>query len=94
VFPNILSPLAVQVSLGLGAAVTAEASLSFLGLGVRPPTASWGGMLSSAAANITKAPYLVLEPGVMIALTVLALTFMGDGLRRALGTRRMVAEGV
>ncbi|MET0147101.1 MAG: ABC transporter permease [Ilumatobacteraceae bacterium] len=93
-FPNVMLPLVVQVSLMLGAAVTVEASLSFLGLGVQPPTASWGSMLNSAAANMSRGPYLVYAPGIVIALTVLALTFVGDGVRDALGTRRIVGEAV
>jgi peptide/nickel transport system permease protein len=93
IFPNVLSPLIVQVAVVLGAAVTAEASLSFLGLGVRPPTASWGSMLSSAYNNIWTAPFMVYPPGVMIALTVLAFSVLGDGLRNALGTDRAEPAG-
>jgi peptide/nickel transport system permease protein len=94
VFPNVLSPLAVQISLGLGAAVTAEASLSFLGLGVEAPTASWGSMLNTAVSNISGGSHLVYAPGAIIALTVLALTLVGDGLRDALGTRRIEGESL
>ncbi len=92
IVPNVMSPMAVQMSLGLGASITAEASLSFIGLGVKAPTASWGSMLGSAASNITRGTHLVIVPGLMIASTVLALTFLGDGLREALGTRRIVGE--
>jgi peptide/nickel transport system permease protein len=92
IVPNVMSPVAVQLSLGMGAAITAEASLSFLGLGVKAPTASWGSMLSAAARNIERGTHLVVVPGVMITITVLALTFLGDGLREALGTRRIVGE--
>lgn len=93
ILPNILSPLLVRVSLGAGAAVTAEASLSFLGLGVAPPTATWGGMLSSGNSVIQEAAFLVYAPGAMIALTVLSYGFIGDGLRSAMGTTRSaVAE--
>jgi len=94
VFPNVMQPLVAQVSLMMGAAVTAEASLSFLGLGVTPPTASWGSMLNSANTNISRGPHLVYPPGVMVAITVLALTFVGDGIRDALGTRRIAGEGI
>ncbi len=92
--PNTLSPLLVQVALTLGAAVTAEASLSFLGLGVQPPTASWGSMLSDGATNAQEAPFLVYPPGLVIAATVLAFLLVGDGLRRAIGTRQAVGSGV
>lgn len=95
VIPNLLTPLVVTVSISAGAAVTAEASLSFLGLGVRPPTASWGAMLSTAASNMVVAPWLVYAPGIMIALTVLAFAQLGDGLAGALGTsREAVSDGV
>lgn len=88
VLPNILPVLVVQASIMLGVAVTAEASLSFLGLGVRPPDPSWGSMLNTAFANVVIAPYLVYAPGLAITLTVLALTLAGDGLRKAVGIRR------
>jgi len=91
VLPNVLSPLVVQVSVTLGAAVNAEAGLSFLGVGVRIPDPSWGSMLTTAASNITLAPHLVWAPGIMIAGTVLAFTVLGDGLRQAMGTRRLPA---
>jgi peptide/nickel transport system permease protein len=87
VLPNMMSPLVVQISVMAGAAVSAEASLSFLGLGVKAPTASWGAMLTTAQTNIYSSPYLVYPPGIMIALTVLAFTLVGDGLRQAIGTR-------
>lgn len=88
VLPNAIGPLVVQVALGAGRVVTAEAALSFLGLSVKPPTASWGGMLTTAVNNMQKAPFLVYYPGFLIVLTVLAFTFIGDGLRNALGTTR------
>ncbi|MGW6456250.1 ABC transporter permease [Streptomyces sp. NPDC055078] len=88
VFPNILPVLVVQMSITLGVAVTAEASLSFLGLGVHPPEPSWGSMLSTAFSNMTVAPYLVYAPGIAITFTVLALTLAGDGLRKAIRIRR------
>jgi ABC-type dipeptide/oligopeptide/nickel transport system permease subunit len=87
VLPNILPVLVVQISITLGVAVTAEASLSFLGLGVRPPDPSWGSMLNTAYANMTIAPYLVYAPGLAITLTVLALTVAGDGLRKTVRIR-------
>ena len=87
VLPGIMPPLIVQMSVVASTAVVAEASLSFLGLGVQPPTPSWGSMLATAATDIALGPYLVIAPGVMIVLFVLAITFIGDGVRGALGTR-------
>jgi peptide/nickel transport system permease protein len=95
VLPNVLTPLTVQLALTAGSAVTAEASLSYLGLGVRQPTASWGGMLSNGSQALERGPYLVYAPGIMIGITVLAFMFVGDGLRQALGTHQIAgAEGV
>lgn len=90
VLPNVLPALLVQVSLMMGFSILAEASLSFLGLGVQPPAASWGAMLGRAYRDIYQAPLLVVFPGVAIMLTVLAFNVLGDGLRDALGreTRR------
>jgi peptide/nickel transport system permease protein len=84
VLPNVLPPIVLVMAVSLGTAVAAEASLSFLGLGVRAPTASWGSMLSTASSNMWLAPYLVWPPGVMIFLTVLSFTYVGDGVRRGL----------
>jgi peptide/nickel transport system permease protein len=89
VLPNAMSPLVVQIAVVLGAAITAEASLSFLGLGVQPPTASWGGMLASAYANLYEAAFLIWAPGIAIATTALAFTILGDEARIALGTRQV-----
>lgn len=88
ILPNVMPPIVLVISVSLGTAVAAEASLSFLGLGARPPAASWGSMLSTAASNMQLAPYLVWPPGVMIFLTVLAFTYLGDGVRRALTRSR------
>lgn len=85
ILPNIASPLIVQVSLSIGTAILAEASLSFLGLGVSPPTPSWGIMLKSAFDFISGHPWMLFIPSAPIALTVLALNVFGDGLRDALG---------
>jgi peptide/nickel transport system permease protein len=81
---NVMPPIVLVISVSLGTAVAAEASLSFLGLGVRAPAASWGSMLSTASSNMSLAPYLVWPPGVMIFLTVLAFTYLGDGVRRGM----------
>lgn len=86
--PNALSPIVVQIALALGGAVTAEASLSFIGLGVQPPSASWGSMLQDATESLRTTPVLAIAPGVMIALTVLAFTLVGNGLRDVIGAGR------
>jgi len=85
VLPNVASPLIVQASLGLGAALLAEAGLSFLGLGLEPPAASWGSMLRRAHQFIFTEPWALFVPGLAIAATVLAFNAAGDGLRDALG---------
>lgn len=81
VLPNILGPIIVIGTLGMGGAVLAEASLSFLGLGIRPPFPSWGSMLSDARDEITTAPWISIFPGLAIFMTVLGLNLLGDGLR-------------
>ncbi|MDY7105390.1 MAG: ABC transporter permease [Actinomycetota bacterium] len=85
ILPNILSPLLVQISLSLGFAMLAEASLSFLGLGVQPPQASWGAMVGRAYRFLNQAPTLVLFPGLAIVFSVLAFNLLGDGLRDSFG---------
>lgn len=85
VLPNILSPLVVQISLALGFAMLAEAALSFLGLGVRPPQASWGALLQVAYNNINRNSFQAIPPGVAIMLCVLAFNLLGDGIRDSLG---------
>jgi peptide/nickel transport system permease protein len=92
VLPNVASPVLVQVSVMLAAALLAEAALSLLGLGVIPPTASWGVMLGSGFKEIRSTPLLVFWPGVAIALATLAFNLIGDGLRDALGRRTRKAE--
>lgn len=81
ILPNILGPIIVIGTLGMGGAVLAEASLSFLGLGIRPPFPSWGSMLSDARDQITTAPWISVFPGLAIFVTVLGLNLLGDGLR-------------
>jgi ABC-type dipeptide/oligopeptide/nickel transport system permease subunit len=88
VLPNIMSAVIVQVSLGIGVAILVEASLSFLGLGVQPPTPAWGSMLSQGRQLMTLAWWLTTFPGLTIFLTVLAFNFVGDGLRQALDPRQ------
>jgi peptide/nickel transport system permease protein len=82
--PNCLSTIIVLVTLGIPNAIMYEASLSFLGLGVRPPTPSWGNMISSAQAVIGFLPVYSIMPGVAIIITVIAFNIFGDGLRDAL----------
>jgi len=91
VLPNVASPLIVQVALALGYGLLAEAGLSFLGLGVQPPRARWGGTLSEAYPYIFQDPWALVVPGVAIALTVLAFNLIADGLRDALGRERFRA---
>ncbi|MEV5647301.1 ABC transporter permease [Nocardia sp. NPDC052254] len=88
ILPNVMPPIILVISVSFGTAVASEASLSFLGLGAKAPAASWGSMLSTAASNMQLAPHLVWPPGVMIFLTVLAFTYLGDGARRALTRSR------
>ncbi|AXA67456.1 ABC transporter permease [Pseudomonas oryzihabitans] len=87
VLPNILSPLVVQATLTIAAAILAEASLSFLGLGQQPPMPSWGSMLNTAKNFMEQAPWMSIAPGVCIYLTVLGFNLLGDGLRDALDPR-------
>jgi peptide/nickel transport system permease protein len=87
VAPNIVPPVLVQGSLSLAAAIIAEASLSFLGLGQQPPSPSWGSMLNAAQRFLTQAPWLAVFPGIAIFLCVLSFNLLGDGLRDALDPR-------
>ena len=84
ILPNVLPLLVVQASLGMAAAILAEASLSFLGLGIQPPTASWGAMINAGRSHLLDAPHLTMFPGLAILLTVMGLNFLGDGLVDAL----------
>jgi peptide/nickel transport system permease protein len=88
VLPNITAPLIVQATLAIAAAVIAEASLSFLGLGQQPPAPSWGSMLNTAKNYIDHAPWMAVWPGLAIFLLVLAFNLLGDGLRDALDPRQ------
>ena len=84
VFPNVLAPIIVQATLGVGTAILLAASLSFLGIGISPPTPEWGSMLSAARSYMRDYWHMVLFPGLAIMITVLALNLFGDGLRDAL----------
>jgi peptide/nickel transport system permease protein len=88
IVPNVLGPVIVLASLGVGGIILLESALSFLGLGAQPPTASWGGMLADGRAFILIYPQIAIAPGVMISLTVLAFNLVGDGLRDALDPRQ------
>lgn len=87
ILPNVLPPLAVQVTLDFASAVTVEASLSFLGLGLVPPTISWGGLLNDAQQWLEEAPWLAIFPGAALALTVLSFVLIGDAIRDHLDPR-------
>jgi len=87
ILPNSIAPIVVSATLGVANAILAEAYISFLGLGVQPPTATWGNMLDGANNYLDSAPWLWIFPGLLIVLTVLSINFLGDGLRDALDPR-------
>ncbi len=87
ILPNSIAPIVVSATLGVANAILSEAYISFLGLGVQPPTATWGNMLEGAYNYIESAPWLWIFPGILIVLTVLSINFLGDGLRDALDPR-------
>ncbi|MCC7371530.1 MAG: ABC transporter permease [Chloroflexi bacterium] len=87
VLPNVATPIVVQASLSVAFAILAEASLSFLGLGVRPPEPSWGGMINQGRGYLQQAPWIVFGPGAALFVTVLGLNFVGDAIRDALDPR-------
>jgi len=87
IFPNTLSVLIVQFSIGIAGVIMSEAGLSFLGIGIRPPTPTWGGMIARGREYFRAFPNLVLYPSALLGLTVLAFNFLGDGLRDALDPR-------
>lgn len=89
ILPNVAAPLSVQATFGMGAAITAEAALSFLGLGVQPPTPSWGSMLNEGRQFLLIAPHLTTFPGLAIMLVVLGFNFLGDGLNDWLDPRKV-----
>jgi peptide/nickel transport system permease protein len=88
IVPNALTPILVQAAIISGVCIVAEAGISFLGFGVKPPTASWGAMLFNAQENLSQDPWLVYLPGIAIALTVLSLSLVGDWLRHLLSVSR------
>ncbi|MFC1771366.1 ABC transporter permease [Candidatus Margulisiibacteriota bacterium] len=87
ILPHILNPVIVAAMLGIGNAILIESVLSFLGLGVQPPHASWGNMLENSLLYMSQAPWMTIIPGTLITLTVLAINFLGDGLRSCLDTK-------
>jgi peptide/nickel transport system permease protein len=82
--PNAVAPIIVQGTLDVAGVIILESTLSFLGFGIQPPTASWGNMLANASSNMTIAPWVAIFPGLCILITVLAINYLGDGLRDAL----------
>ncbi len=94
ILPNIVQPLTVQSAIGMAGAVLAEATLSFLGLGVPPPTASWGSMLNDARPFLFDAPHVVFFPAIAVMLCVLCFNFLGDALRDYLDPRTRIAIGL
>ena len=84
ILPNVISPMIVSMTMSIGGTITMAAGLSYIGLGVQPPTAEWGALLSDARSYISSYPYMMIFPGLAIMLTVLAINMMGDGLRDAL----------
>jgi peptide/nickel transport system permease protein len=83
-FPNVIAPMLVSVTLGVGNAILFESALSFLGLGIQPPTPSWGNMLFNAQELISEAPFLAFIPGLLILLTTISFNYLGDGLQDAI----------
>jgi peptide/nickel transport system permease protein len=93
ILPNIIQPVIVQAAIGMAGAILAEATMSFLGLGVPPPTASWGSMLNDARAYLFDAPHLVVFPAFVVMMAVLAFNFIGDALRDFLDPRSRLEAG-
>jgi peptide/nickel transport system permease protein len=94
ILPNIIQPVIVQAAIGMAGAILAEATMSFLGLGVPPPTASWGAMLNDGRAHLFDAPHLVLFPALAVMLAVLSFNFIGDALRDFLDPRSRIEAGL
>ena len=94
ILPNIVQPLIVQAAIGMASAVLAEATLSFLGLGVPPPTASWGVMLNDSRSHLFDSPHMVVFPAIAVMLAVLSFNFIGDALRDFLDPRTRLTAGL
>lgn len=91
--PNAMAPIIVSATLGVAGTIVAESTLSFLGLGIQPPTPSWGNMLEDATQDLARAPWAAFFPGLAIFLAVVAINFIGDGLRDALDPRHASQAG-
>lgn len=87
ILPNAIGPITVAATLAVGSAIMLESALSFLGFGIQPPVPTWGNLLNSASSWLSMAPWLAIPPGICILLTVLAVNFLGDGLRDAMEPR-------
>lgn len=94
ILPNIIQPVIVQAAIGMAGAILAEATMSFLGLGVPPPTASWGTMLNDGRAHLFDAAHLVIFPALAVMLAVLSFNFIGDALRDYLDPRSRIEAGL
>jgi peptide/nickel transport system permease protein len=94
ILPNIMQPVIVQAAIGMAGAVLAEATMSFLGLGVPPPTASWGSMLNDGRSHLFDSPHLVIFPAAAVMLAVLSFNFIGDALRDYLDPRSRLESGL
>lgn len=94
ILPNIIQPVIVQAAIGMAGAILAEATMSFLGLGVPPPTASWGTMLNDARSHLFDAPHIVIFPALAVMLAVLSFNFIGDALRDYLDPRSRIEAGL
>jgi peptide/nickel transport system permease protein len=94
ILPNIIQPVIVQAAIGMAGAILAEATMSFLGLGVPPPTASWGTMLNDGRGHLFDAPHLVIFPAIAVMLAVLSFNFIGDALRDLLDPRSRIEAGL
>jgi peptide/nickel transport system permease protein len=94
ILPNMIQPVVVQAAIGMAGAILAEATMSFLGLGVPPPTASWGAMLNDGRSHLFDAPHLILFPALAVMLAVLSFNFIGDALRDYLDPRARIEAGL
>jgi peptide/nickel transport system permease protein len=94
ILPNIIQPLIVQAAIGMAGAVLAEATLSFLGLGIPAPAASWGSMLNDARSHLFDSPHMIIFPALAVMLAVLSFNFIGDALRDYLDPRTRLSDGL
>ncbi len=92
ILPNGVGPIIVESTLGIGWAIMEESGLSFLGFGIRPPTPSWGNLLSNAQEHLTQHPWLAIFPGLMIFFTIISVNYIGDGLRDALDPHKVLSQ--